>query len=157
MLFERQLDIEADGGCAHVVCAAVTRFHDAGAAAGHQGESLVLLVGPTAKFRAEFMSGVIVFGDKRKALETHGLFLVLAIFQAFLNLAHGERTRRTEEHDGVLDAFLGKNLVRTHEFRKNSDRTANIAINKFGVMVDHLAWSKLECFLGRHIKLLVCG
>ena len=70
VLFERKLDVEAGGGCAHIVCAAVARFHDTGTATGHNGETLVLLVGPATELGAQLTGGVIVFGNGFELLES---------------------------------------------------------------------------------------
>ena len=153
-MFEGQLDVESDGGDAHLACSPVARFHDAGTTPRHDGVALVAPVGPLAQLRAEFPGGVVVACDLRESVEPRDFLLVPGGLELFLDVCHGKGACGPEEDDGVFHVLLLENLVGAEEFREDSDGAADFAVHEFGVMVNHLAHCGVNHLFLCHRELL---
>ena len=116
MLFERQLDVQADRRRTHVGCASVACFHNAWTAACHDGVAVVALVDPLAELGSEFASSGVRICDLGEAVEPCQFSFVLATFAAFLDFFRRNCSSRTKEYDRILDIFLMKNLCRLEKF-----------------------------------------
>ena len=146
MLFERQLDVQADRRRTHVRGSAVAGFHNARTTTRHDGVAVVALVNPLAELGSEFTSGIVRISHIGESVKPCKFLFILAALAAFFDFVGRERTGRTKEHDRILDLFLCKNLCRLEKFRKESNGACGIAFHKFGVVVCHLPWNRAYFF-----------
>ena len=154
-MFVRQFDGEADGFATRFVSASISRFHDAGAAAGTDHEAARLgtererptgeLVRQLARFFVVARHFERAFGAAQSrtvpALIFHRHFTDFRLLEPRVARLRGFvrlDARRTKHHNGVADALVLELPERMNVFAENANRPRGHAVEKFLVFVRDL-------------------